>query len=73
MPLVSIISSLKRYYTNGSLTATLLTQKPDKCLSYEISMYAALSGCSKNSTGLGAPLSTGHVHGDVYTQTIFMN
>ncbi len=30
-----------------------------------------LSGCSKNPTGLGASLSTSHVHGDVYIAAIF--
>ena len=32
----------------------------------------ARSGCSKNPSGLGASLSTGHVHGDLYTIDIFM-
>ncbi len=31
----------------------------------------ALSGCSKNPSGLEASLSTGHVHGDVDTLAIF--
>ena len=37
---------------------------------YKIAVYAAFSGCSKNSAELGASHSTGQVHSDVYTQTI---
>ena len=82
MPQISnIFSFIKKHQTNNSNTTNFTNQKypdtfyliyPDTTLSYKIALCVTLSGCPKNPTGLGASLSTGHVHGDVYTQTISM-